>query len=135
VAVGQLITSSCTTGWLDWIHGDLWLLPDGLLRIPTGVAATASHGLLHTVSGDLAEREFTGVELQKIASRGKKNLWLQADHIKRADIHTGVMTSRVNLWMADGQKVKLLWIRGDHAERPLSTALSSWNARAKRVPD
>jgi hypothetical protein len=45
------------------------------------------------------------------------------------------MTSRVNLWMADGQKVKLLWFRGDHAERPLSTALSSWNARAERVPD
>ncbi len=134
VAVGQLITSSCTTGWLDWIHGDLWLLPDGLLRIPTGLAATASHGLLQTVSGDPAEREFTGPELGKIASRGGKHLWLQADHIERADIHTGVMTSRVNLWMVDGQRVKLLWFRRDHAERPLSTALSSWNASSKRVP-
>jgi hypothetical protein len=107
-------------------------LPDGLLRIRTGLVTglvtTASHGLLRTVTGDPAEREFTDAEIHTIASLGKKNhLWIPADHIKRADIHTGVITSRVNLWMVDGRKIKLLWLRGDHAERPLSTALTSWN--------
>ena len=28
----RLLAGTCTTGWLDWIHGELWLLPDGLLR-------------------------------------------------------------------------------------------------------
>ncbi len=103
-------------------------MPNGLLRIRTSLATTAGHGLLRTVPGEPAEREFTDAEIDAIAARGKRNhLWIPADQIKRADIHTGLTTSRVNLWMVDGRKIKLLWLRGDHAERPLSTALTSWN--------
>src|SRR5215213_4567357 len=28
-----LLTRSCTTGWADAIHGELWLFPGGLLRV------------------------------------------------------------------------------------------------------
>jgi hypothetical protein len=26
-----LISASCTTSWFDWIRGELWLCPNGLL--------------------------------------------------------------------------------------------------------
>ena len=32
-----LISASCTTSWFDWIHGELWLCPDGLLRRSVGL--------------------------------------------------------------------------------------------------
>lgn len=31
-----LVTSGCTTGWDDWRWGELWLLPEGLLRLSLG---------------------------------------------------------------------------------------------------
>jgi hypothetical protein len=41
----RLLTASATTGWDDWIHGKLWLLPGGLLRIPLGPIRTLFHGM------------------------------------------------------------------------------------------
>src|SRR3984893_9691580 len=40
-----LLTTSCTTGWADWVHGELWLCPDGLLRLSLGLATTITKSL------------------------------------------------------------------------------------------
>jgi hypothetical protein len=126
VPQGRLITASCTTGWFDWIHGELWLFPDGLLRASTGLATTISNGIVQTVSGEPRSQEFVDGEIERIVARGGTNLWIQADQIRGADIHVGLMTSRMKVHMADGHRIKLLWLRGDRAERPLTKALSSW---------
>lgn len=39
------VSSSCTLGWTDCVHGDLWLLEEGLLRIASDVAATFRGGV------------------------------------------------------------------------------------------
>ena len=126
VPYGRIITASCTTGWLDWIHGELWLFPEGLLRVRTSLATTLAHQNLRTVSDEPQGRDFSYDEIKALVTT-KRNLWIEADRIERADVHVGVMTGRVNLRMRGGRKIKLLWLRSDHAERALSTALASWN--------
>ncbi|MFF5520725.1 hypothetical protein [Streptomyces coeruleorubidus] len=41
----QLLATTCTTGWLDWIHGELWLLPGGLTT--SGMTLRMSDGTRH----------------------------------------------------------------------------------------
>ena len=116
VPYGRLITASCTTGWLDWIHGELWLFPDGLLRVRTSLATTVAHGAWRTVSDEARGREFSDGEIDALVASHKRNVWINADQIERADIHVGITTSRVNMQMRSGRKIKLLWLRGDRAE-------------------
>ena len=127
---GRLVTASCTTGWLDWIHGELWLFPHGLLRSSTGLKSDGAHGhaggVVRTVTGEPRSREFADGEIERIVASRRRNLWIEADRIKRADLHAGRTTSRLNLHMTDGRRITLLWLREDRAERPLTTALSSW---------
>ena len=122
----RLISGSCTTSWLDWIHGELWLLPDGLLRIATSLANTAGNGILRTIPREPVVRRFTHRQIEDLIARRKRNLWIPAAKITSADIHTGLLQSRANLLLADGRTQKLLWLRGDHAEGPLRDALASW---------
>ena len=103
---GRLVTASCTTGWLDWIHGELWLFPDGLLRSSTGLKTTWAHGrekarrdhdrargraagVVQTVTGEPRSREFADGEIERIVASRRRNLWIEADRIKRADLNVG----------------------------------------------
>jgi hypothetical protein len=113
---GRLIAASCTTGWLDWIHGELWLLPDGLLRISTSLVNTAGNGILRTIPHEPVVRQFTHEEIDDVVARRKRNLWIPAEEIASVKIHTGLLQSRANLSLADGRRQKLLWLRGPLAE-------------------
>src|SRR5919201_4625134 len=61
-SMGTLLTASCTIGWLDWIHGDLWLLPNGLLRTRSGLGATIGHAG-RTLPDEPVRREFSPGEI------------------------------------------------------------------------
>ena len=123
----RLISGSCTTGWLDWIHGELWLLPDGLLRISTSLVNTAGNGILRTIPRDPVVRQFTREEIDEIVARDKRNLWIPREQLTSLKIHVCLLQSRANLSFVDGRRQKLLWLRGDHAEVPLKDALASWS--------
>jgi hypothetical protein len=126
---GQLLTSSCTTGWLDWIHGELWLLPNGLLRRPLGLAATIAHGMARTISDEPEERDFDGVELRRL--RGSpKNLWIEASDIGSVDLRQGFITSRLLVHLRDGRRRKLLWLVADPVGVTLRDALAKWGIPA-----
>jgi hypothetical protein len=90
------------------------------------LVTTLGNGVSRTVSGELRSREFADSEIEEIVARAKRNLWIEADQIKRADVHVGLMNGRMNVRMTDGRWIKLLWLRGDRADRPRKTALSSW---------
>ena len=126
VASGELITASCTAGWLDWIHGELWVLPDGLLRIRTSWTETLAHQNRRTVPDEPQHEEFSDSWIDAIVASHRTNLWIPAERIASANIHVGLMTGRANVRMKDGRRIKLLWLRSDRAERPLTTALASW---------
>jgi hypothetical protein len=123
---GSLISASCTTGWLDWIGVELWLLPDGILRLALNLAKTKEHRIARTVSDEPRIRPFRDDEIRALVAQGSRNVWISADLIAAARLRVGIVSDRLRLTLVDGTTVKLLWLRADHADDPLRDALASW---------
>jgi hypothetical protein len=125
-SMGTLLTASCTTGWLDWIHGELWLLPNGLLRTRSGLGATIGHANRRTLPDEPVRREFSPGEIDRLQRQHKTNLWIPRESILSASIFNGPLSGRLALKLNDGRRLKLLWLRADRASEPLRHALTSW---------
>ena len=126
VRLGRLIAASVTTGWFDWVHGELWLLPDGIMRLALDLTQTHAHGFGRTVSQEPPTREFDDRQIHALVAAGPRNIWISADRIHRADLRSGLVTDRLKLSLKDGRSVKLLWRSSDGADGPLREALGSW---------
>lgn len=62
-----LISASCTTGWFDWIHGELWLCPNGLVRRSLGLWKTYRQSNHRTVDpAHRPTRAFTHDEIVRV---------------------------------------------------------------------
>jgi hypothetical protein len=123
---GRLVTASCTTGWLDWIHRELWLCDDGLLLVRLDLKATRAHGKGPTVSTTLRRRPVRDAELTEARTAGKQLVWIPADEIVAAGGRRGRMAHRLSLDLRDGPRRKLLWMNVDRADAPLMAALNAW---------
>jgi len=120
-----LISASCTTGWFDWIHGELWMCPGGLLRRSLGLAATLAPGNAQTV--DPANRptwSFTTEEVETILSSGRRNRWITWTSISHATLKRGLLDSSLHLELSDGRREKFLWLRIDGGYDLLEEALA-----------
>ncbi|MEU6222773.1 hypothetical protein [Streptomyces sp. NPDC047042] len=110
----RLLTSTCTTGWLDWIHGELWLLPEGLLRIRSGFIQTVAnaHG-----SGLTAREPYRLIahDPTTVLAAHPTNKLIPFSRIATARLHGGVTTSGLEVVMTDGTRHKLLWMSWDPA--------------------
>lgn len=106
----QLIARTCTTGWLDWIHGELWLLPDHLVRIRGGISATMTVGLVGPELATPDTFQTLTHDPDTIRSSHRTNKVLPLTEITHARIHGGLTTSGMTLSMADGTRHKLLWM-------------------------
>jgi hypothetical protein len=111
---------------VTWIHGQLWLLPEGLLRVRTDLDTTIGHANRRTVVDELLLYEFAPGEIALLARQDKRNLWLRADEIVAASFREGLLNSRLSLTLDSGRRIKLLWLRADPAIAPLKQALASW---------
>jgi hypothetical protein len=112
-----LLTTSCTTGWADWVHGELWSCPNGLLRLSLGLPTTIrkSLGTGSALAYDRSAREsgpryFDQQEIDALVARKRRNLWVPWDQIREAALHQGLMTSRLRMTLFDGRTVKFLWL-------------------------
>jgi hypothetical protein len=123
---GRLVTASCTSGWFDWIHRELWLCDDGLLLVRLDLKATRSHGMGPTVWATLRRRPVRDEELREAETAGKQLIWIPARAIIAASGHRGRMVDRLILELRGGAKRKLLWMSVDGADRPLLASLSAW---------
>lgn len=122
----KLLTASGTTGWLDWIHGELWLFPSGLLRIRLGWWKTTLHGIgFPTNPSRMKARQFDSSKFASMVANSK-NLWIPREQIRQAYLHHGILTDRLRLVLADGRSVKFLWLVGDGAFQPLQAILQQW---------
>ncbi|HEY4387072.1 MAG TPA: hypothetical protein VGN34_21660 [Ktedonobacteraceae bacterium] len=123
---GLLLTASATTGWLDWIHGELWLLPTGLLRIPLNLGKTILHGVGPTVDPYQPRwRSFDEKTIETLLGlRGTR--WVPHTQLRKAYLHQGVSTDRLLLQLQDQRTVKLLWLPVDGAFEPLQKVLTDW---------
>lgn len=126
VLIATLLTASATTGWLDWIHGELWVLPHGLLRIPLTLATTSLHGMGPTVdTQQRPQRSFDQATFQTL-STSPKNVWVPRESLQQAYLHHGIMTDRLRLALADRRSIKFLWFPHDGARHLLQTTLTEW---------
>ncbi|WP_158681095.1 hypothetical protein [Streptomyces viridochromogenes] len=119
----QLLATTCTTGWLDWLHGELWLLGDRLVRIRRSVAATMAAGFN---GPELAGRDTYRTlahDPEAIRSAHRTNKVLPLAEIAHARLHGGLTTSGMTLTMADGTRHKLLWMSTEPARRVLKDRL------------
>jgi hypothetical protein len=123
---GRLVTASCTTGWRDWIHRELWLCDDGLLLVRLDLKATRAHEKGPIVSATLRRRPVRDEELTEAEAAGKQLNWIPANEIVAASGRRGRMANRLTLDLRGGTRRKLLWMNVDRADIPLLAALSAW---------
>lgn len=120
----RLLTRTCTTGWLDWIHGELWLLPEGLLRIRSGFMTTVANS--YGSGSGLTPRDpyrLIAHDPAKVLAGHPTNKLIPFAEIATARLHGGVTTSGLEVVMTDGTRHKLLWASWDPARRLLRERL------------
>jgi hypothetical protein len=125
--VAYLISRSCTTGWLDWVHGELWLLPDGLVRSSIGLDGTIANslrsGIGRTVPHPLPHLPATAIDHKRILAAHRTNKVLPYAHIAAATLFRGLTAHGLTLTMTDGRRHKLLWLTRDPAHAVLGETL------------
>lgn len=128
---GILLSTTCTTGWLDWFHGELWLFPDGLLRVPIGwarslllVGYVRNIGLPSWRQIDASAREWM------LAQPGA--LWIPAVTLSQAELRHTVGADEFRAIRADGSYVQLLWLPNWGVWEAVAWQLGKWPwARAR----
>jgi hypothetical protein len=93
-----LLSRACTTGWLDWVWGELWSLPDGVIRVSSGWSDTLSEAIRN------ARDRPPGAACDE----DDRNRWIRC---RRARLRQGSFTSRLHAELIDGSTVKLLWMK------------------------
>jgi hypothetical protein len=119
-----LISASCTTSWFDWIHGELWLCPDGIVRRSLGLWATIRHFNRQTVDPDRRPtRSFTPDEIERILRDGRRNRSIPFDSIAHVTLKVGIIDHSLHIQLLDGRRDKLLWLQLDGGFDVLQDAL------------
>jgi hypothetical protein len=111
-----LISASCTTSWFDWIHGELWLCDDGLLRRSLGLMTTFAHSRPIRQTVDPATRPtrvFTANELTEIVAAGRRNRWIRWPEVQQATLKRGVVDQSLHLDLTGDRREKFLWLAID----------------------
>lgn len=120
-----LVTASCTTSWFDWIHGELWLCPQGLLRRSLGLGTTLRHGARQTVDpGSRPTRTFTAADIRLILAAGRRNRWILWSELSHASLKRGIVDRSLHLELGDRRREKFIWLRIDGGYDLLEAALS-----------
>jgi hypothetical protein len=121
---GQLLARSATTGWLDWFHGELWLFPQGLLRIPIGVAKTLLlRGYIPVSAGHM--RVFSASEFASQISN-PRNLWIPVDQIETARLGHTLGADELRVMLRDGRTFHLLWLPSEQIFQLLQERIHEW---------
>ena len=82
--VAECVTRSCTTGWFDWIHGELWLTPTGLIRRRLSLEESRAHGLGPTVGQPLERADVSGFDLDRLLAEHSTNKVIAFSDVARA---------------------------------------------------
>lgn len=103
----RLISISCTTGWLDWVHGELWLAGDGILRRRRGWLKTIGSGnamlardFRRHADDEAPVPNLTDADIDTAVEHG--GLWISAPSIREARLRVGLSTGRLGIITVDG---------------------------------
>jgi hypothetical protein len=119
-----LISASCTTSWFDWVHGELWLCPDGILRRSLGLVATLRHGKGSTLDiTNRPTRVFGPGDIHSIARAGRRNRWIPWTAVSKATLKLGIVDHSLHFELGPGRREKFLWLKADGGFDILEPAL------------
>jgi hypothetical protein len=119
------VTRSCTTGWADWIHGELWVLPDAFVRRRLSFAATQANRYGPTVAPPLPSADPASFVPADILAAHRTNKVLPFAAVAKAQLFRGFTAHGLALTMTDGTRHKLLWLTADPAHALLADVLPS----------
>jgi hypothetical protein len=109
-----LISASCTTSWFDWIHGELWLCPGGILRRSLGLVTTVRHLNRQTLdTSDRPTRVFTFNEIRQIVASGRRNRWITWPEVAHATLKREIIHHSLHIELNTGHREKFLWLIED----------------------
>lgn len=123
--MGVLLSRSATTGWWDWLHGELWLFPHGILRVPLGWPMTlASAGGFY----DARSPTVRSVDISDFTHliTDPRNLWVPRDAIAFARLGHTLGAGELRVKLSDGRQLRLLWLPSQAVYQRLSVALREW---------
>lgn len=120
---GRLLSKSATTGWLDWMHGELWLFPDGLLRIPMGWGKTILMMGYFFNSRRAQPRAFSEDERAALITR-RRNMWIPFADVQQARLRHSMGADELVVTLTNGQRKQLLWIPNSLAFATLQQVLA-----------
>lgn len=127
-----------TTGMLDWVHGELWVFPEGILRVPLGWGRTILQSTFQKLP-IMGLPEFT-MNAPETLAPGKKTLWLPFADMRDAALKRGIFAHTLTATLHDGTTRKLTWQRSLLAYDTVADALdrhlgaNATIAGRKRVP-
>ena len=133
--VAECVTRSCTTGWFDWIHGELWLTPTALVRRRLSLEKTGAHGLGPTVGQPLERADVSELDLDRLLAEHPTNKVIAFSDVARARLVRGVTAHGLRVRMLDGRRHKLLWLTRDPAYQILGEALHAALGERLRRPN
>jgi hypothetical protein len=121
----RLLSRSCTTGWLDWVWGDLWLTDDALYRVSRGMAETRTAARARPRGGStVPDSDAMAPEaLDEEVLADAKNRRAPLTEIRSAKLRRGLLNGRLSLVLDDGTRIKLLWLKSDPAHDILAEVL------------
>lgn len=106
---GILLSLSATTGWLDWMHGELWQYPDGLLRIPRGWLKTFLSNAMFFSARKAPPRTIDSAKFAHLIA-DRRNLWIPFDAVISARLYHTFGADGLRVELAKGQRAVLLWL-------------------------
>jgi hypothetical protein len=121
--MAECVTRSCTTGWFDWIHGELWLTPTGLIRRRLSLEESRTHGLGPTVGQPLKRADVSEFDLNRLLAEHPTNKVIVFSDVAHARLVRGVTAHGLRVRMLDGRRHKLLWLTRDPTYQILDKAL------------
>jgi hypothetical protein len=105
------------------VHGELWLLPDALVRLRLSFAATQANRYGPTVGDPLPRTDASSFRADDIRGGHRTNKFLPFGTIRTAQLFRGFTAHGIALSTDDGKKHKLLWLTADPAYEILRESL------------
>ena len=125
--IGTRLSTTATTWWANWFHGELWLFPDGILRVPIGwLKSVCCVGYFAELSNPKT-RTFDAEEFVRLISN-PRNLWIPRRAIVRASLryYELLFVYDLHVQMSDGRSLQILTLPKASIFSPIRAALREW---------
>jgi hypothetical protein len=124
---GILLSRSTTTSWFNWFHGEFWLFPNGILRLPLSWPKfLLLFGYFYYYTPERhREMNIDAIELAQLQQLPHA-LWIPRQMLDRAELKHAIGADELHLTLLSGKKIQLVWIPNTGIWRTLVQTLSDW---------